>query len=133
MEVKVCANCEYCWEGAEEEHPEFREACPKCGAVARRISVHIKENALLRESYGGKIKDPNLPSKKKVRVEFFDGYECSVALEKQVKKSRTIDRRENTYHEKVQDPETGEVLHECTEPLKKHKGHGYAKFSKKKT
>ena len=72
----------------------------------------------------GKIKDPNLPSRKKVRAEFYQGYEKSEALGKDVRKTRDIDRCNNLYHEKVEDPETGEIVHECTEPLSNHRGHG---------
>ena len=65
---------------------------------------------------------------KKVRVEFFDGYECSVALEKHVKKARVIDKRQDHYHEKAEDPDSGKVIHECTMPLSEHRNHSYAKF-----
>lgn len=33
----------------------------------------------------------------------------------------------NWYSEKVTDTETGEVIHECNEPLDQHQGHGAAK------
>ena len=128
MEVKVCAKCDFCWEGPEDENSDKREPCPECGATARKISLRIEDGIAFRESIGGKIKDPKLPSKKKLRVEFFDGYEWSIALEKHVKKSRLIDKRQNQYHEKVEDPDTGEVIHEKREPLNEHQGHGYAKI-----
>ncbi len=82
-------------------------------------------------SIGGKVKDPKFPSRKKVRVEFFDGFEWSVKYEKFVMKTVLRDKREDKYIEKVTDPDTGEILHECVEPLSKHQGHGYAKFKKK--
>ena len=132
MEVKVCAKCDCCWEGPEEENIDDRQPCPECGATARKVSIHIVDEITVRESIGGIVKDPSLPSKKKVRVEVFDGYEWSVALEKDVKKSRIIDRRENEYHERIQDPDTGEIIHERKEPLSSHQGHGYAKFKDKK-
>jgi hypothetical protein len=132
MEVKTYANCEYCWEGSDEDNVDEREPCPECGSTARRISVHVEERLALRESIGGKIKDQKLPSRKKVRVEFFDGYEWSVALEKVIKKSRLIDKREDLYHERIEDPETGEIIHECKESLTEHQGHGYAKLRSKK-
>ena len=129
--MKVCAKCEYCW---EEASSEIREPCPECGSMAaRRLTLHIEDKVQFRESIGGKTKDPNLPSRKKIRVEFFDGYEWSVALEKYVRKSKVIDKRQNHYHEKIEDPDTGKVIHECTEPLSEHRGHGYAKFINKDT
>lgn len=126
MEVKVCALCEYCWE-IPEENIDNQEPCPECGSTARQISLHIEQTIGARGSLGGKVKDPSLPSRQKIRVEFFNGYEWSVELEKDIKKLRLIDKRQDHYHEKVEDPDTGEVLHECTEPLNEHKGHGNAK------
>jgi hypothetical protein len=37
---------------------------------------------------------------------------------------RLFDRVKRWYHERVTDPETGEVVHECSEPLTNHRGHG---------
>jgi len=44
-----------------------------------------------------------------------------------MKLSRVIDRDNDIYHEVVTDPETGEVVHECREPLSQHRQHGTAK------
>ncbi len=124
----MCASCDCCWVGPEESDSEARESCPECSSTARKISVQITEKIKFYDSIGGKIKDPSLPSRKKVRVEFFDGFEWSVAYEKYVKKSVVRDKRKNHYHEKVEDPDTGEIIHECTEPLTEHRDHGSAKF-----
>jgi hypothetical protein len=45
---------------------------------------------------------------------------------------RLIDRVKvpNWYNERVTDGATGEVAHECSEPLKNHRGHGSAKAAK---
>jgi hypothetical protein len=40
---------------------------------------------------------------------------------------RVIDREKNRYTERVTDPATGEVVHECDEPLTDHQDHGAAK------
>ena len=40
-----------------------------------------------------------------------------------------IDREADTYDETVTDPESGEIVHECHEPLSEHRGHGSAKRS----
>jgi hypothetical protein len=46
------------------------------------------------------------------------------------KHDRLIDRDNDNYEERVVDLETGEVLHECKEPLSEHQGHGSAKIKK---
>lgn len=43
-----------------------------------------------------------------------------------MKKSRVIDKYKDRYMEKVTDPETGEIIHGCEEPLSEHFGHGFA-------
>lgn len=43
---------------------------------------------------------------------------------KWVQKSRTIDHQNDWYEEVVTDPDTGQVLHRCAEPLSRHRGHG---------
>jgi hypothetical protein len=39
---------------------------------------------------------------------------------------RIVDRTRNWYEEVVTDPETGNVVHRCEEPLSEHRGHGSA-------
>jgi hypothetical protein len=46
---------------------------------------------------------------------------------KWMKKERLIDREKDHYKEVVTDPQTGQVIHHCDEPLSKHTGHGSAK------
>ena len=46
---------------------------------------------------------------------------------------RTVDRDGNWYRETFLDPETGEVLHHCEEPLTEHRGHGSAKGRTRRT
>jgi len=44
-----------------------------------------------------------------------------------VMKERHIDKQSDSYLERITDMETGEVIHECEEPLSMHRGHGDAK------
>ncbi len=43
-----------------------------------------------------------------------------------VQRAMHVDREANRYTEKVTDPDTGAVIHECDEPLSEHRGHGSA-------
>ena len=53
-------------------------------------------------------------------------------LGKFVKLERVIDREKNWYKKRVTDPDTGEVLYECEEPLTDHRGHGSARREKER-
>lgn len=60
----------------------------------------------------------------------FGGADFSPLFGKLMHKIRIFDRRTDpaTYFEQVTDPETGKVIHHCSELLSKHIGHGSAKF-----
>ena len=62
--------------------------------------------------------------------EQISGDDYSHKNKKWIKKERVIDREKDYYFEKITDPETGDVLHYCEEPLSSHRGHGTAKFKK---
>jgi hypothetical protein len=47
--------------------------------------------------------------------------------EKWVHRVVNADRREDRFDEVVTDPDTGEVIYECHEPLSQHRGHGDAR------
>jgi hypothetical protein len=70
------------------------------------------------------------PGKKRPVLEVRDESVPSHASGKAVNHERLIDRRMNRYVERVTDPTTGEVLHECDEPLSDHQGHGDARRRK---
>ena len=44
-----------------------------------------------------------------------------------MKKERLIDRQNDLYEETITDPDTGEVIRNCGEPLSQHQGRGSAK------
>lgn len=102
--------------------------CPECGSAYKTIEVNITEDVCIRESLNGKVKDNNFSSKRNPRYEFFEGADRRKADDKWMEKSRVIDKYNNKYKEKVTDPETGTIIHECEESLSEHFGHGSAKF-----
>jgi hypothetical protein len=71
-----------------------------------------------------RTKNKTLPSKKNPRLEMLIGDDKWKDKGRWVKKTRIIDRDRKRYRETVVDPETGEVIHHCDEPLPEHKGHG---------
>ena len=69
----------------------------------------------------------NITGKRKIRRQLQTGSQWSVSRAKFVDKVRNIDRDADTYYERVVDPETGQVLRYCEEPLSEHFGRGSAK------
>lgn len=119
----VCGEC-----GAPIEEtldtPEARNPCSKCGGTKRSINVSITESVTARDGIGLKA---NRPGQKKPYVEAKSGPSHSQRLGKLVEHERLIDRDNDRYSEKVTDYETGEIHHQCDEPLSKHVDHGSAK------
>ncbi len=98
-----------------------RAACLTCGATARTMNVSLTESVTARDGIGVKAKRRG---QKKPYVEDLSVPSFSVSKQKPVHHQRVIDRDNDRYTERVVDYETGEVIHECDEPLSVHTGHG---------
>jgi hypothetical protein len=116
----VCSDCAYPFVSPEER-------CPHCGSLNKTINISLDVPISPKVMVTGKVKDKDHPSKKNPRVEFMTGDELRKIDNTWIKKQRHIDKDRDEYLEKVVDPETGEIIHECHEPLSQHKGHGLAK------
>ena len=66
----------------------------------------------------------------KTTMEQFSGDDLHKKSGKWMSKQRVIDHESDSYKEVVTDPETGNVVHHCEEPLSQHRGHGSAKRKK---
>ncbi len=120
-----CKNCKTILDPSVNDAP--KKPCDNCGSTSREIHLTIIEEIKVYDSVKGQIRDPKLPSRKKMRVEFFKGAELRKKDGKMIKKERLIDKRNNLYKEVIIDPETGEILHHCEEPLSEHQNRGSAK------
>ena len=98
--------------------------------MTRNIPVFVGERIGAHTSIGTKVKRPSLPSDEKVRSQSFSGVQHSHKYGKLVRKEWRFDRDTDEYFERVTDIESGEVLHQCIEPLSQHQGHGTAKPQK---
>lgn len=123
----ACAECEYVFpDGDVAMMPSpHRPACPDCGSLARRAhvlaQVSIGHHASLQGvGYSG--------AKRNWFVKFVSG---RLSLFRKTGRwhlvDRTLNKRNNTYDEEIRDRETGELVHECHEPLTEHQGHGSAR------
>lgn len=103
---------------------ETRLPCPVCGSMARSIHVTIHGTVTIREKLGmkGRHADGGKPFIEQVHG---DDLHRDTGTWRHL--SRVIDRENDLYYEVVKDPVTGEVLHECREPLSEHRGHGATK------
>jgi hypothetical protein len=106
--------------------------CPKCQSTEITIYITVHDEMKARDQIRGKAKDDNFTGKRKIRREFISGSETRACDGKWVHKERIIDKENNLYNEVVRDEETGEIIHECAEPLEKHQGHGSAKCTNEK-
>lgn len=113
----VCTDCR-----CERESEDG--ICPNCGSTAITVELSLSDKMSIDESLRGKIKEVG---KKKPIKEFKYGADYNRDREKMVDRTLIVDRENNQYHEKVVDRQSGAIIHECSEPLDKHYGHGNAK------
>lgn len=123
-----CGQCGIQLNEPQSLQPEQRAPCPMCGSLSRSFSVTIHE-ALppVRDSVRYKARHGG---KGKPFAEGKGGQEFRHVSGKWVNREMGINRDTNEYFERVTDPDTGEILHECREPLTDHRGHGAAKKSR---
>ena len=124
-------SCVSCGESFADEQPSLeRLPCPSCGAIGRRIEHVVTATRELRDSTRAKQKRPSLPSKKKLRADVFVGFDLHHKSGNWYFKDRIVNKDTDYYLERVVDPKTGAVIHECEEKLSEHIGHGSAKEKK---
>ena len=124
-----CASCEHSVPETPGLPPEERMPCANCGSTARIFSKSLFETVSVRSFLDGKKKAPGFPSKKKVRIHFQLGDQINHKTGEWVFKQRRVDKDASPawYFERVTDSETGDVIHDCSEPLEKHTERGSAK------
>lgn len=119
--------CGECGEELTESQslPESeRLPCPKCASIARHVFLNATDSFTFHEM--GDLKGKR-PGQKKPYIERRQGDSLFRKTGEWHDLSRVVDRENDHYSEKVTDPKTGEVIHECEEPLSEHQWHGDAK------
>ncbi len=102
----------------------FRWFCLRCFKNTNSdIRVVVSDTITIRES--GKIRKCKSGIKKFIIEVLFGWSPTKGRLAKKlthgVERSRVIDREKDEYHEVVKDYKTKKIVHECHEPLSKHK------------
>ena len=98
----------------------------ECGATARADGAQTIEHAVANDYRKRQIKRRRDGKRRPYREEI-DGDDLQRSTGRWMSLTQTVDRANNWYSKKVMDPRTGEVVHECEEPLSGHRGHGSAK------
>ncbi|MGD0856397.1 MAG: hypothetical protein ABSA18_11400 [Dehalococcoidia bacterium] len=119
--IVVCGKCKCELEEEPNIAPIQRVPCPKCGSTSRNFEVKssVTITAKSQVSVLGKRQGKGKPF-----IEQVAGDNLHRKTGKWMKRSRVIDRENDSYKETITDPATGEIIHHCDEPLSKHIGHG---------
>jgi len=124
----LCGKCKVALKEDSHIKPDQRVPCPSCGSTARIFELTIHDGIVMKSKLGMKARHP---SGKKPFIEQVTGDDFHRKTAKWMNLSRVYDREHDIYKESITDPITGEVIHECIEPLSEHTGHGSAKHKKK--
>ncbi len=120
--VVRCGNCYISLE--DDTYKVERIPCPQCGSLVRQVEINVYDEGTAHEKIRLTAKRPGI---KRPIKEVISGDEFQISRKKWSLLERVFDRENDNYYEKVVDIETGEVYHECNEPLSEHLNHGSAK------
>ena len=124
--ASIMVQCQDCGADLPPESAKVADQpCAKCGSINLHVTIELSDTITFRDWLKGTVRNP--AKKKPRRVEFKTGASYSVSLGKWVDRKMHLDRDRDTYRETVTDPDTGNVIHHCEEPLSSHQGHGSAK------
>lgn len=101
--------------------------CPNCGSKSKTLIIEFFDSLEINDKF--QLDEKKKDVKKPIR-EYVSGADKCKSKDKFVEKTRVIDRENDCYYEKVVDPDSGEIIRFCKEPLSKHIGHGSAKNKK---
>jgi hypothetical protein len=121
MDTVLCRSCGASLDGSATHEPA---PCPSCGSTLRIFQQHLSGTLTMR---GGLRGVAYRISKSKWFTKFMAEPSFTHRLGIWSRRLKMEDKRSDKYLEVVTNPETGEILHKCEEPLSQHQGHGSAK------
>ena len=131
MTEKQTVWCDGCGRQLDESpstRDEERIACPDCGSQARKVDVGVASGVEVTDVAKAKARsgEAGKPGGRPW-LELSSGASWSTKYKKWMQRLKVVDRRHDRYTEKVVDPHTGKIIHECEEPLREHRDHGSAR------
>lgn len=122
-----CADC-----GVERLGPGIEGAsgtstpCPNCGATGLQRRVFLTDTVHMRDGLAGRSRGLRDGVRKDLQ-KWKQGTELYRKEGRWHEVRRLIDHLNDWYDEVITDEQTGQVVHECHEPLSQHRGHGGAR------
>ncbi len=123
-ETVKCRNCGLVLDVRPDEPPDKRTPCPSCGSTSRAFQVKATVKLGIHIAFKMKAKHKNA---RRPFVEERSGKELFNKTGEYTNRSIVIDRENDLYQEIITDSKTGEIIHNCLEPLSEHTNHGDAK------
>jgi len=118
---KWAGECGTSLNGTLRDADESRKLCSFCDSPFARINLAVSDSL----EFHSKLKlTGKRPGVKRPFIEQIVGDDFHWETSRWMKLKRVFDRLRNWYSERVVDPESGQVVHSCEEPLSEHHGHG---------
>jgi len=129
----ACVACseQYATDQLDAIFAGHRPGCPSCGGAGVAFGITLTGTVGFRDMLAFKAKGDR-GGKRVVFLQGKAGDELHRDTQRWTVVSRGIDRENDRYDEVITDAETGQVLHECHEPLSEHRGHGSARSDRRK-
>jgi hypothetical protein len=129
MGAESCNRCGAALEIVKHRAEDGSPLCIPCAEKERVVHVTDTDCAEGHEDAFLKARKPG-SKKPYLEIKAGESLEHSTGLWRD--RVQRVDREQDQYHKVIKDQTTGEVLHECIEPLSKHQGRGSARKGKKK-
>lgn len=126
MTAVTCADCRHAFADFEAALREAdRPPCPECGGTERIAYVEASDSISVHESCA--LKGRPASGGRPFLLAVHDKLEWFRRSGRWHVVTRVVNRRDDQYHERIVDRETGSVVREVHEPLSQHRGHGSAR------
>lgn len=116
-----CGSCAAVLTESPSLRMDLRMPCQRCGSKGRNLAITLVDSITTRDSLGIKRERPGT---RRPLLEMKVGADLHRKTGRWMHLYRRVDRESNTYDEVVTDPVSGEIVHECHEPLSVHRSTG---------